>query len=287
MYRRDDDAMPGPSPEELIEADLRRRLACVKLAGPLMVAALIRPGLSEGDNQEAMIDALGRLLTRTIDMVDRVRQSLASDGFERVNHYRIAVEIVQVVALHWSENSTLPPNSLEAMVTHVMREGHALMRGLSNRGYEPGDDETERLSSGIAAATRIAIGMSDAPVVGHDREKLYRSMMEHLGQMVRDRAGELGGERSRPAIKSLIREFSQLYPLIWKQDIIAVRDQLRAIENIAERQAMVDRLTPYPLDRFFAKVESAAAMLLEMAESMEVFVKPSPADEMDQSLEKA
>jgi len=278
------DEKPGPSPEDLRDADIRRRLASLKLAGPLMLAALARPGLNEDGQQELMIDALSRLISRTVDLVDRVNREMADEGFNKVNRYKIADDIVRLVAQHWRDNSAVPPEALENLVLVAMREGARLSKGLQQTPYEQGDDATERLSSGIAAAARIALSMSELTPAGHDRAVLYKAFMEHLGKLVRETAEGFGADRSIPAVKALIREFSHLYPLIWKQELDRVRDQLRALTDLDERKAMAERLSPYPLSKFFSQVEVASAMLMEMADSMEVFVRPAPPSEAEHIL---
>ncbi|WP_455233567.1 hypothetical protein [Geopseudomonas aromaticivorans] len=286
-------ALPSPDDSELNEMALRKRLAGLKLAGPLMGAALERPGLTSPEDQEAILTALGALIARTRDMVARIVESLKKPPFNIPNAssytYKIAQEVVDLVAEHWMQGSEVPPQTLEQLVISTMQSAPSLLEVSGSEGsYNAGDERSERIASGVMAATRIAVGMSGVSPLGHDLMDLCKAFMSHLAERVRYGAEKIKGEQSTPVLQAMTREFTKLYIQTWYAEVVSVKKMLNRIDSPAEREALIQDRTRNALSDVLRKVEVAGDLLLDMAIDMETIVRPERATEdPDRTIEGA
>jgi hypothetical protein len=270
MHRRDDD-MPNSGDDYAKQSLVRRRLASLRLVEPLMLATLYRPGLGSDVTHEDIIRTQSTLLFRTIELTDRILKRLSEQPDTRpYNRYQVAREIVSLVALQWRSGSELTAEDLASLAEHAVAGGMQLMRDLTEQPYEAGEDAAERLTSAISASARIMLSIRDRAALGHDAIELSRKMTSHLAKLVAEQASKMRLQNHVPAIKALIRVFSDYYPALWDGEISAATQLFSELRGDPERfAAEVQRLRVWPLEAYFDRVEQAADLCIDMAETMQ------------------
>jgi hypothetical protein len=269
MFHRDD--FPSPGKPVGAQANLRRHLASLKLVEPLMLAALHRPGLGESVPTEEIVEAQTKLIFRTINLTDRILSRLDGHSDKKpFDRYSIAREIVGLVAAQWRAGSELTAQDLTILAEQAVSSGMQLLKDLNEQPYKAGDDQIERLSSAISSSAKIMISMRSRATLGHDLIDLCRGMTEHLAKVVTIESERLKARESAPAIKALIRVFSDYYPVIWDEEInsaVSLFKELKA--DPEEFKKAAEKLRVWPLEGFYKRVEGAIEGCMGMAITMQ------------------
>lgn len=269
MRASDFDSTPGQMPTA--ETLANRKLASLRLVEPLMLATLYRPGISEHVPQDAIIDAQRTLIFRVIHLTDQILDRLGNHSERRAfDRYSVAREIVNLIALHWKAGSELTAHEMSTLAEHAVASGMQLLRDLKEQPYRPGDDAMERLSGAVSASARIMLSLQGRATLGHDMGDLCRKMTDHLAQSVILQAERMKARDSTLAVKSMLRIFSDYYPILWEEEIRAALAKFSVLKNDPEAfQRETERYKIWPLQGFFSRVDDAISGCMDMATAMQ------------------
>ncbi len=265
----------GPHEAPSAESVLRRKLASLRLVEPLMLATLYRPGIGENSSSEAIAEAQQTLIFRVIHLTDKILDRLNNHSEKRpFDRYMVAREIVNMVAAHWKTGSDLSAHDMEVLSEQAVASGIQLLRDLKEQPYKAGDDAVERLSSAISVSARIMLSLRGTATLGHEMVDLSRKMTEHLAQMVIQQGERMRARESVPAVKAMLRIFSDYYPVLWQEEIRAAVSKFKALQGDPEAFAReAERYRVWPLEGFFARVEDAVSGCMDMASAMQVLLE--------------
>lgn len=273
MLASDYDQSPHETPSA--ESVLRRKLASLRLVEPLMLAALYRPGIGEDASTEVILEAQQTLIFRVIHLTDRILDRLQNHSDRRpFDRYTVAREIVGLVAAHWKTGSDLTADDMAILAEQAVANGIQLLRDLKEQPYKQGDDAMERLSSAISVSARIMLCLRGRATLGHEVIDLSRKMTNHLAQVVIRQSERLRAKDSEPAIKTMLRIFSDYYPILWDEEIRSATNKFKALQGDPEAFAReAESCKVWPLDGFFGRVNDAVTGCLEMASAMQTLLE--------------